>query len=158
LVRTEAELVLHNGSFFTVDERQPRARAGAIVGGRFVAVGSDDEVLNLASAATKKIDLGGRTVLPGFIDAHSHPASAGYAHLKKVDCDLRSIDAIVKALAAKAAKTKPGDWVLGFKYDDTKTAEGRPLRREDLDGGSTAPPGLAEHPGGAPPHAKNQGY
>src|SRR5262245_31633395 len=99
LVRTEAELVLHNGAFFTVDERQPRARAVAIAGGHFLAVGSDAAVLNLVSAGTKKIDLGGKTVLPGFIDAHSHPASAGYAHLKKVDCDLRSIDAIVKALA-----------------------------------------------------------
>jgi predicted amidohydrolase YtcJ len=158
LARTEAELILHNGAFFTVDERQPRARAVAIAGGRFVAVGSDDDVLNLATAATPKVDLGGRTVLPGFIDAHSHPAAAGYAHLKQVDCDLRSIDAIVKALAARAAKAGPGEWVLGFKYDDTKTAEGRPLRREDLDAVSTAHPVLVRHRGGHTVYVNSRAY
>jgi predicted amidohydrolase YtcJ len=158
LVRTEAQIVLHNGAFFTMDDGQPKARAVAIAGGRFLAVGSDDDVLNLATARTKKVDLGGRTVLPGFIDAHSHPGSAGYAHLKKVDCDLRSIDAIVKALAARAAKTKPGDWVLGFKYDDTKTAEGRPLRREDLDAVSTAHPVLVEHRGGHTAYVNSKAY
>src|SRR5262245_2329222 len=158
LLRTDAELVLHNGACFTVDDRQPRARAVAIAGGRFLAVGSDEDVLNLATAATRKVDLGGRTVLPGFIDAHSHPAAAGYSHLKRVDCDLRSIDAIVKALAARAAKTKPGDWVLGFKYDDTKTAEGRPLRREDLDAVSTAHPVLVEHRGGHTAYVNSKAY
>jgi predicted amidohydrolase YtcJ len=158
LARTEAELVLHSGSFFTVDERQPRARAVAIAGGRFLAVGSDDDVLNLATAATRRVDLGGRTVLPGFIDAHSHPAAAGYSHLKKVDCDLRSLDAIVKALSERAARTKPGDWVLGFKYDDTKTVEGRPLRREDLDAVSPAHPVLVEHRGGHTAYVNSKAY
>ena len=147
-IRTEAELVLHNGAFITVDERQPRAQAVAVGRGRFLAVGRDADVLNLATSRTPKLDLGGRTVVPGFIDAHSHPASSGYQHLKKVDCDLRSIDAIVKALRERAAKTKPGDWVLGFKYDDTKTDERRFLTRDDLDAATSAHPVLISHRGG----------
>jgi predicted amidohydrolase YtcJ len=157
-LRTEAELVLHNGAFLTVDEAQPRAQAVAIARGRFLAVGSDADVLNLAGSRTQKLDLGGRTVVPGFIDAHSHPASSGYQHLKKVDCDLRSIDAIVKALRERAAKTKPGDWVVGFKYDDTKTSEGRPLRREDLDGVSTDHPVLVGHRGGHTAYGNSRAY
>jgi predicted amidohydrolase YtcJ len=65
-----------------------------------------------------------------------------------VDCALDSVDGIVKALRERAAKTPPGEWVLGFKYDDTKTREGRPLTREDLDGVSTAHPVYVEHRGG----------
>jgi predicted amidohydrolase YtcJ len=147
-LRTEPELVLWNGNVLTVDDRQPRARAVAIAGGRFLAVGSDADVLNLATARTTKVDLGGRTVVPGFIDGHTHVAYSGYRHLKQVDCDLRSIDAIVAALRERAGRTKRGEWVLGFKYDDTKTSDGRGLRREDLDRVSGEHPVLVEHRGG----------
>ena len=147
-LRTEPELVLWNGNFLTVDERQPRARAVAIAGGRFLAVGSDADVSNLATTRTTRVDLGGRTVVPGFIDAHTHPASSGYQHLKQVDCDLRSIDAIVSALRERAGRTKPGEWVLGFKYDDTKTSDGRGLRSADLDRVSADHPVLVQHRGG----------
>src|SRR6267154_3443365 len=119
--RTEPELILYNGNFWTVNPRQPRAQAVAIAGGRFLAIGSNDEVLALAAGNATKIDLGGKTVLPGFIDAHSHPAQAGLSHLRMVDCDLRSISAVQAALRERAAKTPAGEWVLGFKYDATKT-------------------------------------
>src|ERR1700726_3977532 len=75
--RTEPELILYNGNIWTVNPRQPRAQAVAISGGRFLAIGSNDEVLALAAGNAKKIDLGGKTGLPGFIQAHSHPAEAG---------------------------------------------------------------------------------
>src|SRR6516162_7825532 len=77
LDRTEPDLILHNGNFWTVNARQPRAQAVAISGGLFLAVGSNDDVLALATGAARKIDLGGKTVLPGFIDGHSHPLDAG---------------------------------------------------------------------------------
>lgn len=146
--RTEPELILYNGNFWTVNPHQPRAQAVAISGGRFLATGSNDEVLALAAGNAKKIDLGGKTVLPGFIDAHSHPAEAGLSHLRMVDCDLRSIAEILKALHDRAAKTPPGEWVLGFKYDDTKTAEGRPLLLSELDASVPDHPVFVEHRGG----------
>jgi predicted amidohydrolase YtcJ len=126
----------------------PRAQAVAIANGHFLAVGNDDDVRPLAGALTKKIDLEGKTVLPGFIDAHTHPASSGRQHLRAVDCDLRSIQAIQEALRERARKTPPGKWVLGFKYDDTKTAEGRFLTRQDLDEAAPDHPVFVRHRGG----------
>src|SRR5258708_13519025 len=125
--RTEPELILYNGGLWTVNPRQPRAQAVAISGGRFLAIGSNDEVLALAAGNAKKIDLGRKTVSPGFIDAHSHPAEAGLSHLRMVDCDLRSLADILRVLRERAAKPPSGEWVLGFKYYDTKTSDGRPL-------------------------------
>src|SRR6202140_3661714 len=138
--RTEPDLILYNGNFWTVNPRQPQSQAVAISGGRFLAIGSNDEVLALAAGNAKKVDLGGKTVLPGFIDAHSHPAEAGLSHLRMVDCDLRSIAEILRALRESAQKTPKGEWVLGFKYDDTKPSDNRPLTLKDLN------EALPEHP------------
>jgi predicted amidohydrolase YtcJ len=141
-------LILYNGNILTVNDKEPRVQAVAISRDRFLAVGSDSDVLHLADATSKKINLGGKTVTPGFIDAHSHPAEAGLMHLRMVDCDLRSISAIQVALRERAAKTPPGEWVLGFKYDDTKTEEGRPLTVADLDAAVPDHPVHIQHRGG----------
>ena len=148
LGRTEPGLILSNAHILTMDARQPAAQAVAIADGRFLAVGAQDEILGLATGRTRRINLGGKTVVPGFIDAHTHPASAGRMHLRMVDCDLRSIAEIQSAIHERAAKTPAGAWVLGFKYDDTKTSDGRPLRREDLDAAAPQHPVSIEHRGG----------
>src|SRR5262252_3518923 len=148
LEQEKPELILYNGNILTVNEREPRAQAVAIARDRFLAVGSDSDVLNLAGVAAKKIDLGRKTVTPGFIDAHSHPSQAGRLHLRMVDCDLRSIQSIVAALRERAAKTPAGGWVLGFKYDDTKTEEGRALTIADLDAAVPDHPVHIQHRGG----------
>jgi predicted amidohydrolase YtcJ len=142
------DLILHNAGIFTVDATQPRAQAVAIANGRFFAVGSNSDVLNLADPGVRKIDLAGKTVLPGFIDAHCHPSSAGVDMVIAVDCDLPSIAAIQSALRARAAKTPPGQWVFGSKYDDTKGAEGRMLTRADLDAAVPDQPVAVMHRGG----------
>ena len=152
------ELILFNGNIFTVNPAEPRAQGVAISGGRFLAVGSDGDVMNLAGPGVRKLDLGGKTVLPGFIDAHSHPAQAGLLHLRMVDCDLRSISAIQAALRERAAKTPPGDWVLGFKYDDTKTEEGRPVTVADLDAAVPDHPVHIQHRGGHTVYANSLGF
>jgi predicted amidohydrolase YtcJ len=148
LAREQPDLILKNGLLLTVDARQPRAEAIAIAGERIVAVGSNDEVAALAGRATKVVDLGGKTVTPGFIDGHCHPASSGRMHLHMIDCDLRSIKAIQDAVRERAAKTPPGEWVVGFKYDDTKTAERRFITREDLDAAAPDHPVYIQHRGG----------
>src|SRR5437899_2307041 len=133
LERTTPSLILHHANILTVNAREPRAQAVAIADGRFLAVGTNDEILPLATALTKRINLEGKAVVPGFIDAHTHPSSAGLRHLHMVDCDLASIEKILAAIRERTTKTPVGEWVMGFKYDDTKTAEGRTLTREDLD-------------------------
>ncbi len=146
--RTEPELVLYNANILTVDAAQPRAQAVAIAGGRFLAVGRNDQVRPLATSRTRSISLAGQTVVPGFIDAHTHPADSGRRHLREVDCDLRSIQAILTAIRERAARTPKGQWVLGFKYDDTKTEEGRRLTRQDLDSAAPDHPVYISHRGG----------
>ncbi|MCL4212670.1 MAG: amidohydrolase [Gemmatimonadales bacterium] len=146
--REPPELILVNGDIITMDPLAPRAQAVAIANGRLLAVGTDADIRALSRPGTRTIDLGGKVVIPGVIDGHNHPAYAGLRHLREVDCDLRSIGAIQSALRERASKTPAGEWVLGFKYDDTKTAEGRFLTRADLDAVSTTHPILVVHRGG----------
>ncbi len=146
--REPPELILVNGDIITMDPLAPRAQAVAIANGRLLAVGTNADIRALSRPGTRTIDLGGKVVIPGVIDGHNHPAYAGLRHLREVDCDLRSIGAIQAALRERASKTPAGEWVLGFKYDDTKTAEGRFLTRADLDEVSTTHPILVVHRGG----------
>jgi predicted amidohydrolase YtcJ len=144
--RTEPDIVLYNGNIWTVDDELPRAQAIAISDGRIFAVGTNDDVLPMASALTRKVDLGRKTVLPGFNDAHAHPVYSGVGHLKKVACDKETIESIQAALRERAQKTPPGDWVVGFLYDDGKTP--RPITRHDLDAAVPDNPALIAHRGG----------
>ena len=146
--KIDPEIILYNGAIFTVNPKEPTAQALAIAEGRIIAVGSNADILRMATAKTKKIDVGYKTVLPGFIDAHSHPAYSGLAHLKKVDCDLRSIQEIKAAIKQKATTTPKGNWVEGFKYDDTKTNEGRKINIADLDDAAPEHPVRITHRGG----------
>jgi predicted amidohydrolase YtcJ len=145
---TEPELVLLNGVIHTMDPVNPQAEAVAIANGRFLAVGSNAEISGYATSKTKRIDLGKFPVLPGFIDAHMHVAQSGLEHLQSVDTDLPSIAAIKDAIRKRAGQTPPGNWVLGFKYDDTKMAEGRPINRQDLDEAAPNNPVYIQHRGG----------
>ena len=146
--RTGPDLILYNANILTVDPAQPNAQAVAIAAGRFLAVGSNDDIRGMSKPGVRQLDIGGKTIVPGFIDAHTHPSYAGIRHLRWVDCDLRSIADIQNAIRARAAKTPPGDWIIGFKYDDTKTKEGRKLTREDLDAAAPQHPVFIEHRGG----------
>ncbi len=146
--RAAPDLVLVNGRVYTMDDQRPKAEAFAVKNGRFVAVGSSKQIRELAASGTQVIDADGMTVVPGFIDAHTHPASAGVSELRDVNCDLRSIAEIKEAIHARAEKTPKGRWVKGFKYDDTKLCDGRPLSRADLDEVAREHPVEVLHRGG----------
>ena len=146
LERVEPDVILFNGRIWTVDESLPRAEALAISKGRIFAVGTNPEVLALATASTRKVDLGWKTVLPGFNDAHAHPIYSGVEELKRVACDKDSIEAIQSVLLERVKITPKGEWVVGFLYDDGKTP--RPLNRSDLDAIAPDNPVLVGHRGG----------
>jgi len=142
------DLVVVNGNVLTQDDANPTAEAFAIKDERFVAVGSSADVRNLASAGTPIIDAAGATIVPGFIDAHSHPSGAGLNELRNVNTNLGSVARIQDALRERAQQTPAGEWIIGFMYDDTKQEEGRPLNRLDLDAVSMDHPIVVGHRGG----------
>jgi len=141
-----ADLILTRARILTMDPSRPRAIALAVRGDRLLAVGSDAEIEALAGPATERIDARGRTVVPGFIDAHSHPLFAEEA--VGVNVNLPRIADVKKALAGKAAETPPGHWVRGVMYDDTIFDDERPLTRTDIDEAVPDHPVYVGHRGG----------
>ena len=142
------DLILYNANIITINPNQPIAQAIAISSDKIIALGTNQSILKLATGFTKKINISGKTIVPGFIDSHSHPASSGRAHLRNVDCDLRSILAIKNAIYERTKNTPQGQWVEGFKYDDTKTSEKRFINIQDLDEVSPNHPVIIRHRGG----------
>ena len=103
----KAETLLRNASIITMDPRRPRAEAVAILNGKFISVGSAAELTNLVGPNTRVLDLTGKTVLPGFIDAHIHVLNSGIRHVMAADCDLRSIGDIQTALRERVSPLLP---------------------------------------------------
>jgi predicted amidohydrolase YtcJ len=140
------DTILHNGRILTISDREPEVEALAIAGDRIFAIGSSKDMLALAGGTAKRVDLGGKRVTPGFNDAHSHPCESGTALLTQVPLEVDSIDAVKTAIHAKATTSAPGEWIVGFLYDDTKT--GRMLDRRDLDEAAPDHPVIVQHRGG----------
>jgi hypothetical protein len=143
---TRSDATLYNGKILTMGVREREVEAIALAGSRVFAIGTSREMLALAGSDARRFDLGGRRVTPGFNDAHSHPCDSGVALLTQVAFEMDSIQAIKAAIHAKASVTPPGDWVVGFLYDDTKTP--RPLDRADLDAAAPDHPVIVQHRGG----------
>jgi predicted amidohydrolase YtcJ len=125
------ELVLYNGRIVTVNPAFAVAEAVAVSRGRFVAVGTNAEIRRLADGSTRQIDLASRTVLPGLADNHLHDAGGGPG----VDLSgARSIDDVLKSVAARTEQTPPGDVIVSNSdWHEAQLKEQRlPLRR-DLD-------------------------
>jgi len=140
-----------NARVLTMNAAAPRAEAVAVRGERIAAVGGEAELRALAGASTEIVDLGGRALLPGVVDAHGHLLHAGRTGLSILDLrpppigPFDEVAAIQRALAQRAAETAPGDWIVGMGYDDTLLRERRHLQRGDLDSVSTAHPMLVFH-------------
>ena len=107
------DLVLVNGNVVTVDRAFSVVEAVAVSDGRFVRVGRSAEVQALAGPDTRVVDLDGRTVVPGFIDTHSHTFRRAARGLRSPSLvGQRSVRAITEAIAREVAQTPPGQWVV----------------------------------------------
>lgn len=148
------DMIVTNARVYTAEyanggPTMDQAEAFAVTNGRFSAVGSTEEIANLAGPGVEVVDAGGMTVVPGFIDAHCHPG--GMRDLFEVNLDVRTVDDIKLALRAAAADTQAGYWVDGFKYDDTKVTENgvyRRINKHDLDEAVPDHPVQVSHRGG----------
>jgi predicted amidohydrolase YtcJ len=119
VVRAEdapADLIITGATIHTVDDAYPAAQAFAVRDGRFVLVGSASEVLRLRGPQTVVLDLPGKTVLPGLIDAHLHLTSIGLA-LHEVDLVGSTSEADVIARTVAFAEHTPDTWILGEGWD-----------------------------------------
>jgi predicted amidohydrolase YtcJ len=112
------EVIFTNANIYTLNANRPRAEALAIAGNRIVAVGSVAEVLKLRQPQTRVMDLGGRTVLPGLIDAHGHIGGLGIYGLGRLDLSrAASFEEVVAAVAERVRTAKKGEWILGGRWD-----------------------------------------
>lgn len=147
------DTLLINGTVVTLTgpDNDIIAEAIAIRGDRISAVGRTTDLAQTAGPKTTIIDLGGHTVLPGFIDAHGHFPSTGLIEKHFVDLNsppigsVTSIDETISALIEKAKTVPEGNWIQGRGYDDTLIAEMRHPTRWDLDRVSTEHPIYISH-------------
>ncbi|MEJ2732835.1 MAG: amidohydrolase [Anaerolineae bacterium] len=114
-----ADLLLFNGRIYTMDADQPRVQAMALAGSRILAVGADDELSPLLRSGGRAVDLEGRTVIPGLIDAHVHFGWHSLAvHQGRVDLDNVPTKAeAVARVAERARRAKSGQWIQGAGWN-----------------------------------------
>ena len=148
-----AQQLFINGNVMTMDANNRIVEALAVRADRIEAVGSTDEIMALAEEGAEVVDLAGRTLLPGFVDAHGHFPGSGQ---RVIAADLGSppvgtvttMAELLAALRQRAEQTPPGEWVSGFNYDDTLLAEQRHPTRAELDAVSSDHPVVATHVSG----------
>ena len=141
------DLLLTNATVASMRPSRPTDEAVAIIGDRIAWVGSAADARRDLGSIGRTVDLGGATVLPGFIDAHNHLILLGH-WLDQVDCSVAaapSISGIIAAIAARARTVPAGTWIEGRGYDDTRLAERRHPSRADLDAATRDHPVLLHH-------------
>ena len=115
-----ADVIFINGNIYTVNDDQPTVQAVAVLDGKIVAVGANEDILSLKGAGSKTIDLHGKMMTPGLIDSHAHFMGVGYS---KLDLDLmgiKSYEELVDKVKEKIELLEPGEWVLGRGWHQDK--------------------------------------
>ena len=135
-----ADLIISGGAIITMDETLENPEALAVRDGKILAVGSSADLAEFGGSDTEYVDLAGRTLLPGFIDGHSHFSmavnSASWANVSAAPVGNVSNFADIFAELGKQArinKLAPGEWLVGYGYDADTLEEARHVTRDDLD-------------------------
>ncbi len=112
MTRQPVELIVHNARIATVDRAQPQAKALAIGGGKFVAVGDEADVMVYSAPQTRVLDAGGRRVVPGLIDSHLHVIRGGLNYNLELRWDgVPSLADAMRMLREQVARTPAPQWV-----------------------------------------------
>lgn len=144
----EAEAVLVNGNIVTMDAARSKVKALAIKAGKILFAGDEQEARALAGSSTQIIDVRGRTVTPGLIDAHCHLSAAGLLGTVYVDVNfpgVRTISDVQARVAERVAQTPAGQWVVGCGW---VTFDGRYPNKHDVDPVSPRHPVMLINQGG----------
>lgn len=149
-----AELVLKNAQIATLDPLQPKAQALAVRDSRIVALGSDESIAHYVGPDTRVLDLHGAFVAPGFIEGHGHLMDTGRAQMQINLGKAANWDDMVALVKAAVAKAKPGQWIVGQGWQQTKwnrkpepNIDGLPLP-DKLDAVSPDNPVILNHASG----------
>ena len=127
-----ADLVIHNAKVITLDQNVQTAEMIAIKGNLILAVGAKDDVDRFTDPNTKMLDCEGRTVIPGFNDAHCHPIPLAIT-MRYVDCSpsmVKSIVEIQDRLRQHSEGISASRWIRAAKYNETQLVEKRTLPEE----------------------------
>ncbi len=124
-----------NGNIYTIDAALPRAQAMAIddTNGRILAVGTNDEVRRVGGQHTHILDLKGKTVLPGFIDAHIHLLHTAHRQNQIDARNATSEDEVAELVRARASQTPTGHWIQGGQWDRNLWSDARFPSKASLD-------------------------
>jgi predicted amidohydrolase YtcJ len=130
-----ADMILVNGKIITLDPGSLIAQAVAIEQGRFVAVGTNEQIRSYTGPSTRVVDLRGRTVIPGLIDSHIHAIRQGLTWNDELHWQtVTSLAEGFKMIRERAARTPPGTWiVVAGGWHESQFAENRKPKPEDLD-------------------------
>jgi predicted amidohydrolase YtcJ len=136
----QADLIISGGPIISMDPALPGLEAVAVADGRILATGRRQQIEALRGSSTRDLDLEGNTLVPGFIDGHSHFAmavsAATWANLSGAPVGaVASIADVVAELQVQGKRngTAPGEWLVGYGYDADTLADGRQMTRDDLD-------------------------
>ena len=130
------DLILVNAHVATMDAADSIAQAVAVTGDKITAVGSEDEIRQLAGPHTELIDVGGNTITPGFIDTHNHFAWGALDESSPLNIEypaVTSIEEIKEQVRLRADSLDAGEWVIGSRWDAGKLLEKRDMTAADLD-------------------------
>ncbi|HET9345814.1 MAG TPA: amidohydrolase [Candidatus Limnocylindrales bacterium] len=148
---TMAGLVLLNGLVFTARTDEPPFHGGVVIAGdRIVAMGAESELRAAATSGARHVDVAGRSILPGFVDAHHHLAFTG-AELAAVDVRYPGVDSVatlVERIAEAAERTPDGTWIRAVGMNPELFRDGRLPTRWDLDEATRVHPVLVQHMSG----------
>jgi predicted amidohydrolase YtcJ len=152
---TPADRIIRGGPIVTVNPAQPAAEAIAITGGTIAAVGTEADVMKHQGPATQVTDLGGKALVPGFVDGHSHFCSLMDVQTQALCASppagpCRTVADVIAALEAVKVRRKlgPGTFVMGFGYDPDLLAERRPPTKRELDAAFPDNPVMIVHVSG----------
>ncbi len=128
-----AQTVFVNGNIYTMNERQPRAEAIAVKGDRIIFVGSNADAKKYQTAASRTIDLAGKTVVPGLTDSHCHIFGIGERELTLNLEGTNTLEDFLAKVKERVAKTEPGKWITGRGWIETFWKPPQFPTRADLD-------------------------
>ncbi len=115
-----ADLVITGGTIYTMDDQQPMVEAVAVKGDKIIFAGSNEGINKFKAETTEVLDLGGRTMTPGFIEGHGHIMGLGYNELNLDLLNTKSYDQVVDMVKEAAEKATPGEWITGRGWHQSK--------------------------------------